>query len=70
MKNLLMQAKWIITLFLFAMLGAFALQNTADVELDFLIWNFKSRRIVVIVASLAVGLAIGWIFGLSARRKN
>ena len=70
MKSLLMQAKWIITLLLFAMLGAFALQNTAEVELDFLAWNFKSRRIVVIVASLAVGLAIGWLFGISARRER
>lgn len=69
-RELIKQAKWIIALLLLAALGTFALQNTAEVELDFLVWSFQSRRIVVIAVSLGVGLAIGWLFGLATRREH
>jgi uncharacterized integral membrane protein len=45
------------------LLGAFALQNMASVELTFLFWTFESRRIVVIAASLFVGFVVGWFVG-------
>lgn len=57
--------KWrtILTLVLGILLGVFALQNMARVELAFLVWSFESRRIVVIALSLAVGFIVGWIVG-------
>lgn len=65
--QLLHQARVAVTLALGGLLGIFALQNVANVELSFLIWSFESRRIVVIAVSLVVGLAIGWVMGHSAR---
>jgi len=60
----------IIVLLLGGLLGIFAFQNMASVELSFLIWTFESRRIVVIAASLIVGLIVGWLFGYAGRRKS
>lgn len=50
------------------LLVLFALQNTADVELTFIVWSFQSRRFVVIGISFLIGLAIGWM--LSATRRQ
>jgi uncharacterized integral membrane protein len=47
------------------LLVLFALQNLADVQLTFLFWTFHSRRFVVIGSSLLVGLAIGWLLGVT-----
>jgi len=54
----------IVALILGGLLGIFALQNMASIELTFLVWTFESRRIVVIAASLIVG----WFFGYASRR--
>ena len=62
------QARLFITLLLGGLLGVFALQNMAKVELTFVFWTFESRRIIVIAVSLIVGLVIGWFYGHSARR--
>lgn len=67
--DILHQAKYAVTLMLGGILGVFALQNMASVELTFLFWTFESRRIVVIGISLFVGLAIGWIAGFSFARR-
>ena len=64
------KAKWILTLVLGGLLGVFALQNVQQVELTFLLWTFESRRIVVIGISVIIGLVIGWVFGVSYRRRN
>lgn len=53
------------------LLAIFAIQNTAQVRLSFLIWDIESRRIVVIALSFAIGLAIGWLLrGHRARRDK
>jgi uncharacterized integral membrane protein len=70
MHELVRKARLIVTVILSALLGIFAFQNVSQVELSFLIWNFHSRRIVVIAVSLLVGLAIGWLFGFSSGRRH
>ena len=59
----------IFALFPGALLGVFTLQNLAPVDLAFLVWDFDSCRIDVIIVSLIVGLTIGWISGYAAERK-
>lgn len=54
-----------------ALLAMFAIQNTAQVRLSFLFWDWESRRIVVIALSFFIGLAIGWLIrGGKARKKK
>ena len=65
MRNLWHQAKWVFTLCMLGAVGIFAAQNTAQLDLDFLIWSFQSRRFVVLAATLGIGLLIGWLFGRS-----
>ena len=70
LAELFHQVRLVVTLLLGSLLGAFALQNMAKVELTFLIWTFESRRIVVIAISLLAGLAIGWLLGFSAGKRH
>ncbi len=44
-----------------ALLAIFAIQNSAQVRLSFLFWDWESRRIVVIALSFFIGLTIGWL---------
>ena len=60
--------KFVIGLVLGGLLMLFWLQNMAKVELTFLLWTFESRRVLVVGASLAVGVVIGWLLGLSRER--
>lgn len=64
------QARWVLILLLGGLLGVFAIQNVQQVDLAFLLWTFESRRIVVIGVSVGVGLIIGWLFGVSNRRRR
>ena len=68
--ELVHQARSAIIVMLGALLGIFAVQNMATVELTFLLWTFESRRIVVIGLSVVTGLVIGWIIGYSRGRKR
>lgn len=67
MSEGLRRARLAIAAVLLALLGTFAAQNTAEVELTFLVWNVESRRIVVIAISFAIGLGIGLVYGLTHR---
>ncbi len=68
--DLFHQVRSIVILVLGGLLGVFAVQNMANVELTFLFWTFESRRIVVIALSVITGLIIGWFFGYSMGQKN
>lgn len=69
-RTLFKQIKTLFVLFVGGLLGVFALQNMAQVELKFLLWSFESRRIVVIGFSLIAGLFIGWVWGRSGRQPS
>lgn len=70
MKNAISQLKWAVTLVLGASLGIFVLQNTAELELQFLNWTFRSRRSVIVGLCVAIGVIIGSLFGYSAGRRR
>lgn len=69
MKTIKSYIKWTISIILVLFLGVFTLQNSAELELKFLTWTFEARRAVVIAASFGSGLVIGWLFGISRRRR-
>lgn len=70
MNEGLRRARLAIAALLLALLGIFAAQNTAEVDLTFLTWTVESRRIVVIAISFAIGLGIGLVYGLTHRRRG
>ena len=41
----------------------FAFQNMASVEVQFLFWNFETRRFFVLFLMLALGFTVGWLLG-------
>ena len=60
--------KLVVASILGAILLLFALQNMARVDLTFLFWTFEARRVVVIVMSFVIGIAVGWL--LKAHRSR
>ncbi len=60
--------KLIIASILGVILLLFALQNMARVDVTFLFWTFEARRVVVIVMSFVIGIAVGWL--LKAHRSR
>lgn len=48
----------------------FALQNIAEVEVQFLIWSVALPRAILILAVLALGMLIGWILHSFHARKQ
>ena len=69
MLNRLQELRSLVLLVLGGFFAVFVLQNLATVELNFLIWSFQSRRIIVIAVGLVIGLVIGWLYGYHAGRK-
>ncbi|MDF1779089.1 MAG: LapA family protein [Rhizobiaceae bacterium] len=60
--------KLIVASILGVILLLFALQNMARVDVTFLFWTFEARRVVVIVMSFVIGIAVGWL--LKAHRSR
>ncbi len=48
----------------------FAIQNAASVTVEFLAWEFQMRRIILMVLSAAIGIAIWELAGLTWRRRR
>lgn len=49
---------------------SFGLQNSESVEVEFLWWSFEAARIVLLVGSALVGIAIWELAGFVRRRRN
>lgn len=49
---------------------AFGLQNSESVEIEFLWWSFEAARIVLMLGSAIVGIAIWELGGFVRRRRN
>tara|TARA_R110002126_G_scaffold291804_1_gene459434 strand:- start:64201 stop:64422 length:222 start_codon:yes stop_codon:yes gene_type:complete len=60
--------KLVVASILGVILLLFALQNMARVDLTYLFWTFEARRVVVIVMSFVIGIAVGWL--LKAHRSR
>jgi len=49
----------------------FAIQNVADVEVQFLLWSVSLPRAILILVVLALGMLIGWILhGIHVHRRK
>jgi uncharacterized integral membrane protein len=51
-------------------LVVFALVNTHDVSVDFLVATVDASMIVVIVVAAVVGFALGWLFAVHRANRN
>ena len=60
----------IISIVLIGIVLVFAIQNVADVEVQFLIWSFALPRAILIVVVFALGMLIGWILHSVRARKR
>lgn len=64
-------ARPVILIVLIAIGVLFAIQNVADVEVQFLLWSFALPRAILILVVLALGMLIGWILhSVHARRRQ
>ena len=60
----------VVSFVLIGIVLAFAVQNVADVEVQFLIWSFALPRAILIVVVFALGMLIGWILHSLRVRKR
>lgn len=51
----------VLVLGLIGLIVIFTIQNVAEVEIQFLVWGFQTRRALLIFIVLAIGIMIGWI---------
>lgn len=63
--------KSIISLVLIIAVLVFAIQNTAAIEIELLLWRFSVPRALLITALLGTGFVIGMLFySLAIRRRH
>lgn len=68
---MLANARPIVLIVLIGIGVVFAVQNVADVEVQFLLWSIALPRAILILAVLALGMLIGWILhGVHVRRRQ
>jgi uncharacterized integral membrane protein len=65
-----MTPRILVSLVLAALALAFVLQNVAAVEVRFLLWSFALSTSLLLLIVLALGIAIGWLWGFSGRRQG
>jgi len=58
-----MRVKLILVIVLVLTVVLFTLQNTEQVEISFLLWNFTTSRALMIFVLLIVGFLAGWLVG-------
>lgn len=65
-----MRARLIAILILLVILLIFILQNTQHVTLRFLFWDAYVSLVVILLASFAVGVLLGFAFGRVGLRRG
>lgn len=68
MKKL--RPRLILSLVLLALVLIFALQNVADVEVQFLLWTLVLPRSLLVFVVLFIGLVAGWFLRGAMRRAG
>ena len=65
------QVKLVVALILAIAVLLFILQNTHTVQLNFVVWTLSTSRAVVVLATLVIGMVLGWIWcsEMSDRKK-
>ena len=69
-SNRSINGKFIAIGVLALVLLVFALVNTHDVNVDFVVTSVDASMIVVIVVSAVVGFALGWLFAVHRANRN
>lgn len=62
-----MRLKTIIALFFVAIIVIFSIQNAEVTDVKFLVWKISMSRVLVILGSFAVGLAVGILVSMSRK---
>lgn len=66
-----MSFKLIVSLILIGVVIVFIFQNTAVVDVRFLLWTVAMSRALLIIILLAIGIGLGWLLhGFRTRRRR
>jgi uncharacterized integral membrane protein len=60
----------ILLLVLLGTVLVFAVQNVADVEVQFLLWSLAMPRAILIMVVFALGVLLGWLLHSLHRRRH
>ncbi|MDH4304357.1 MAG: LapA family protein [Nitrospira sp.] len=60
----------LLALILAILIAVFALQNTFPVTVQFLVWEYQTSLVLVILTSTAIGAALSGIASLGARWRH
>jgi uncharacterized integral membrane protein len=63
-------AKTIVAIVAAVLIVIFALQNTDESDVDFLVWDAGIPLWVVIVVTAALGFVVGWFLGRASGRRR
>ncbi len=61
--------KLTLSLLLIGLVMLFTLQNTAVVQVHFLLWTLSMSQVLLIFGLLVIGMALGWLIGSLSRRQ-
>lgn len=62
--------KLALSVVLIGLVMVFTLQNTAVVEVRFLLWTLSMSLVLLIFGLLVIGVLLGWLFATLGRRSN
>jgi uncharacterized integral membrane protein len=65
-----MNFKFLLFLLLLLVVVVFSVQNAGVVRLRFLAWEFSASQALVIFLSALIGIAIGFVASVLARRRR
>lgn len=62
--------KLALSVVLIGLVMVFTLQNTAVVEVHFLLWTLSMSLVLLIFGLLVIGVLLGWLFATLGRRSD
>lgn len=62
--------KLALSVVLIGLVMVFTLQNTAVVEVRFLLWTLSMSLVLLIFGLLVIGVLLGWLFATLGRRSD
>lgn len=65
-----MKIKWILLLLVLFCAVIFTAQNYHAVEVQFIIWSFKTSKALIIFGCLILGIVIGWTMSVLGKKPQ
>jgi uncharacterized integral membrane protein len=62
--------KAVIVIFLLSLFTLFIAQNTAVVDIQFLLWKVSLSRVILLLGALFIGILIGLVIGWEACNRK